>query len=185
MTRMNGQWRLRSRPEGMISEANFEFIEEPLRELEEGETLIRNLYLAFEPAMRGWVNDEPSYLPPVRIGAVMRSSSVGQIVESKHPDHPVGQLVSGMLGWQQYALVPRDPGPRAATSGVARGVGVADRPCCWASSPPPPRHGTPARARAASARAADVIHSARRARRSMAGAPKGVRDRLYAIDPAN
>ena len=49
MTRMNGQWRLRSRPEGMISEANFEFIEEPLRELEEGETLIRNLYLAFEP----------------------------------------------------------------------------------------------------------------------------------------
>ncbi len=122
MTRMNGQWRLQSRPEGMISEANFEYVEEPLRELEEGETLVRNLYLAFEPAMRGWVNDEPSYLPPVGIGEVMRSSSVGQIVESKHPDHSVGLLVSGMLGWQQYALVPRDPGPRAGFNPVPEGI---------------------------------------------------------------
>ncbi len=122
MTRTNGQWRLRSRPEGMISEANFEYVEEPLRELEDGEVLIRNLYLAFEPAMRGWVNDEKSYLPPVGIGEVMRSSTVGQVVESKHPDHPVGKLVSGMLGWQQYALIPRDPGPLGGFSAVPDGI---------------------------------------------------------------
>jgi NADPH-dependent curcumin reductase CurA len=119
---MNGQWRLLSRPEGMISEANFEYREEPLRELEEGEVLIRNLYLAFEPAMRGWLNDEKSYLPPVGIGEVMRSSTVGQIIESKNPDHAVGQLVTGMLGWQQYVLVPRDPGPLGGFNPVPQGV---------------------------------------------------------------
>ncbi len=122
MTRKNGQWRLRSRPEGMISEANYEYVEEPVRELEDGEVLIRNLYLAFEPAMRGWVNDEPSYIPPVGIGEVMRSSTVGQIVESKNPDHRVGQLVTGMLGWQQYALIPRDAGPLQGFNPIPEGV---------------------------------------------------------------
>ena len=122
MTRVNGQWRLRTRPEGMVSEANFELVEEPLREIEEGEVLIKNLYLAFEPAMRGWLDDLPSYLPPVGLGEVMRASTVGQIVESKHPDHPVGQLVSGMLGWQQYVIVPRNPGPLGGFNRVPEGV---------------------------------------------------------------
>jgi len=106
----------------MISEANFEYKEQELPELQDGEVLIRNLYLAFEPAMRGWVNDEKSYLPPVGIGEVMRSSTVGQIVESKNPDHPVGKLVTGMLGWQQYALIPRDPGPLGSFNAVPDGI---------------------------------------------------------------
>ena len=83
MTRTNGQWVLASRPEGMIAESNFEYKEEPVREIEDGEVLVRNLYLAFEPAMRGWVDDVPSYIPPVAIGEVMRASTVGQVIESK------------------------------------------------------------------------------------------------------
>ncbi len=68
MTLTNGQWRLAKRPEGMVRESDFEFVEEPVGAIQDGEVLIRNLYLAFEPAMRGWLNDVPSYIPPVAIG---------------------------------------------------------------------------------------------------------------------
>jgi NADPH-dependent curcumin reductase CurA len=122
MTRTNGQWRLAKRPEGMIQESDFEYKEEPVRAIKDGEVLIRNLYLAFEPAMRGWVDDVPSYIPPVGIGEVMRASTVGQVIESKNPDHPKGQLVSGMLGWQQYVVSDGSPGPMGGLSAVPEGV---------------------------------------------------------------
>jgi len=118
----NGQWRLRRRPEGMVRESDFEYAEVPVRELREGEALVRNLYLAFEPAMRGWIEDAPSYLPPVELGAVMRASSVGQVIASKNPEHPKGQLVSGMLGWQQYAIAPGELGPLGSLNPVPEGV---------------------------------------------------------------
>jgi len=122
MTRTNGQWRLATRPEGMIKETDFEYVEEPIRELEDGELLVRNLFLAFEPAMRGWLDDVPSYIPPVGIGEVMRASTVGQVVESKHTDYPKGQLVSGMLGWQQYVLTDGTPGPFGGLAKVPDGI---------------------------------------------------------------
>ncbi len=118
----NGQWVLASRPEGMIQESNFEYKEEPLREIRDGEVLVRNLYLAFEPAMRGWVDDVPSYIPPVAIGEVMRASTVGQVIESKNAAHPKGQLVSGMLGWQQYFVSDGKPGPFGGLSAVPDGI---------------------------------------------------------------
>lgn len=122
MTRTNGQWRLRARPRGMVAESDFEYVEEPVPALEDGEVLVRNLYLAFEPAMRGWLDDVPSYIPPVEIGAVMRASTVAQVVESKHAGFEPGQLVSGMLGWQQYALTSGEPGPFGGLSRVPAGI---------------------------------------------------------------
>lgn len=122
MTRTNGQWVLASRPEGMISESNFGYKEEPVREIQDGEVLVRNLYLAFEPAMRGWVDDVPSYIPPVAIGEVMRSSTVGQVIESKNDNYPKGQLVSGMLGWQQYFISDGTPGPFGGLAAVPDGI---------------------------------------------------------------
>ena len=122
MARTNGQWVLATRPEGMVQESNFEYKEEALRELETGEVLVRNLYLAFEPAMRGWIDDVPSYIPPVGIGEVMRASSVGQVIESKNDAYPTGQLVSGMLGWQQYSIQDGTPGPFGGLSNVPDGI---------------------------------------------------------------
>jgi len=122
MTRTNGQWRLAKRPVGMVQESDFERVDEPLREIEDGELLVRNLFLAFEPAMRGWLDDVPSYIPPVAIGEVMRASTVGQVIESKHPDYAVGELVSGMLGWQQYFLTDGTPGPFGGLSKVPEGI---------------------------------------------------------------
>jgi NADPH-dependent curcumin reductase CurA len=89
----------------MVKESNFEYVEEPAASPGEGQALIRNYMVAFEPAMRGWIEDVESYVPPVQIGEVMRASSVGVVVESKTPDLTVGDIVTGTLGWQEYPLV--------------------------------------------------------------------------------
>jgi NADPH-dependent curcumin reductase CurA len=103
--RLNKQWKLKSRPVGMVAVENFELIEEHAPTPEEGQALVRNHMLAFDPAMRGWLNDVKSYIPPVGIGEVMRASAVGQVLETKTDQFEVGDLVSGTVGWQQYAIV--------------------------------------------------------------------------------
>lgn len=100
----NRQILLKSRPEGMVSAENFESNTQTIAEVPEGKVLVRNIYLSIDPAMRGWMSDQKSYMPPVGIGEVMRGMSVGEVVESSAPSVKAGQLVSGMLGWQQYAL---------------------------------------------------------------------------------
>ena len=122
MATMNGQWRLRSRPDGMVKETDFEFVEEPIGTPADGQVLVKNLYLAFEPAMRGWLNDVKSYVPPVGIGEVMRASTVGQVLESKHADYQAGDIVSGMLGWQQYAVADGEPGIMGRLTKVPEGI---------------------------------------------------------------
>jgi len=101
-TTSNRQWRLRARPVGMVKESDFELAESAVPKPGPGEVLVRNLYLAFEPAMRGWMEDRPSYLPPVGIGEVMRGMTVGRVVESNQPGIAAGDLVSAMGGWQEW-----------------------------------------------------------------------------------
>ena len=64
--------------------------------------MIKNEFLSFEPAQRGWLNDLPSYIAPVKLGEVMRAMAVGRVVESKHPDYQVGDRLMGGFGWQDY-----------------------------------------------------------------------------------
>jgi hypothetical protein len=109
--RRNRQWLLAKRPVGMVSAANFEFREGRAPTPGAGEILVKNLYLSFDPAMRGWMEDRPSYIPPVGIGEVMRCAAVGQVVESNAPEFPAGRFVSGLFGWQEYAIA----GPGRAT----------------------------------------------------------------------
>lgn len=73
--------------------------------LQDGEVLFQTLYLGLDPAMRGWLNDKRSYLPPVKIGAVMRGSGIGMIVASRSKKFPVGTYASGMCGWSEYAVL--------------------------------------------------------------------------------
>jgi NADPH-dependent curcumin reductase CurA len=120
--RTNGQWLLHKRPKGMVKVSDFNRIDEPLRDIGDGEFLIRNVYLAFEPAMRGWLNDVKSYVPPVQIGEVMRASSVGQVIESNNPDYAVGNFVSGMFGWQEFAISDGKPGIMGRIGKVPAGV---------------------------------------------------------------
>jgi len=104
MSETNRQWLLASRPKGMVKESDFRLHEAPVPKPGAGQLLVRNRYLAFEPAMRGWMEDRDNYLPPVAIGAVMRGASVGEVVESNLDGYAPGDLVSGLTGWQEWAL---------------------------------------------------------------------------------
>jgi len=101
----NRQWVLARRPHGMVGRDNFTYREETIPEPGEGEVLVRNLFLSFDPTQRGWMEDRESYMPPVGIGEVMRAGSVAQVVESNHPGFAAGDLVQTTGGWQDFALV--------------------------------------------------------------------------------
>ncbi|MCY1073956.1 NADP-dependent oxidoreductase [Archangium lansingense] len=104
MTATNHQFRLAARPVGLPKREDWSYTEEPVREPGEGELLVKVLYLSLDPAMRGWMNEGKSYIPPVGIGEVMRAAAVGRVIASKHPGFAVGDQVSGIFGVQEYAL---------------------------------------------------------------------------------
>lgn len=105
MSKTNVQVLLKARPEGLPKESDFEIVETAVPSPGDGEVLVRNVYLSLDPAMRGWMTDRKSYIPPVALGAVMRGLTVGEVVESKHDGFAPGDLVSGPVGWQSYGAV--------------------------------------------------------------------------------
>ncbi|EKE77123.1 NADP-dependent oxidoreductase [Gallaecimonas xiamenensis] len=93
------------RPEKALDASLFEKVSLPIPEPAEGQLLVRQSHMSLDPAMIGWMSaDTESYIPPVALGEVMRSSGVGEVVASRHPDFAVGERVMGMFGWTQYAL---------------------------------------------------------------------------------
>ena len=90
---------------GPITKELFEIVEKEIPTAGEGQLLVKQNHMSLDPAMFGWMSpDTNSYIPPVELGSVMRSSGIGEVVESKHPKFKVGDRVMGMMGWQQYFL---------------------------------------------------------------------------------
>jgi len=114
----NRQLRLARRPDGMVDDDTFDLTEEPLRDLADGEFLVRVAYVSIDPTNRVWIREEPSYLPPVGIGEVMRGGGAGEVVESRNDAFPVGTSVRGLLGWQEYAICGRGVMANAVPPGV-------------------------------------------------------------------
>jgi NADPH-dependent curcumin reductase CurA len=100
----NRQIRLRERPDGRIDERTFETVDGPMPEAGPGQALVQNLYVSIDPTNRAWIGEEPTYLPPVGIGEVMRAVGLGRVVSSNSDDYPEGALVTGLVGWQDYTL---------------------------------------------------------------------------------
>jgi hypothetical protein len=88
----------------MVKESDFELGEAEIPTPAANEVLVQNLYLAFEPAMRGWMEERPGYMPPIPLGGVMRGMTVGRVLESNREGYRPGDLVSCMGGWQDYVL---------------------------------------------------------------------------------
>ena len=103
--RVSRQVRLKSRPSGIPQAEHFEIVEVPVAVPLDGQVLVRNIYLSVDPAMRGWVSAVANYSEPVVVGAVMRSLAVGRVEESRDSDFGPGDYVTGMFGWQDYAVV--------------------------------------------------------------------------------
>ena len=99
-------------------------------EIGDGQALVHNEWISLDPTNRAWINDTPTYLPPVGIGEVMRGLGLGRVVESNHPGYEEGQLVQGLVGWQEFAVasdeapllpVPEAEGVRRAPSSASSG----------------------------------------------------------------
>ena len=101
---INQQFRLAARPVGLPKPGDWQRTEEAVRAPAEGEIVVRILYLSLDPAMRGWMREGRSYIPPVQIGEVMRAGVLGEVVGSRHDGFPVGAFVSATTGVQEYAL---------------------------------------------------------------------------------
>ena len=104
MTETNRRLVLRIRPDGIPGPEHFELEQVEVAEPNAGEVLVRNVYLSVDPAQRGWVNAAANYSKPVAIGEVMRALAVGEVVGSGTDALAVGSFLTGMLGWQDYAV---------------------------------------------------------------------------------
>lgn len=104
MTVMNRKILLARRPRGAASPDDFRLVETPVREIGEGEVLVRNLYLSLDPYMRGRMDDAKSYAAAQPLDTVMIGGTAGEVIESRNPAFAPGDCVIGMFGWQLYGL---------------------------------------------------------------------------------
>ncbi|MCK9564299.1 MAG: NADP-dependent oxidoreductase [Bacteroidales bacterium] len=102
----NSQIVLSSHPSGSLTVDNFRLVEAPLAALEEGQFLIENRYLALDAGFRQWMNagSGDNYLPAMPLGKAVQSIVLGQVVDSRHADYPVGTTVMGRTAWEQYSI---------------------------------------------------------------------------------
>lgn len=95
-------------PVGMPREEDFLLTEESIPTCQDGGLLVRSLFISVDPYLRGRISGVRTYVEPIPVGSVMISGAVGEVVESRHPAHQPGAIVSGMWGWQEYAAVQAD-----------------------------------------------------------------------------
>lgn len=95
-----------ARPEpGPVTPDIFQVVEHEIPKAGPGQVLIKQTHMSLDPAMRGWMSPDPdSYIPPVALGDVMRSSGLGEVVESNNSDFNVGDRLMGLMGWTEYYL---------------------------------------------------------------------------------
>jgi len=122
MAQINRQIHLVSRPSGEATADNFRLLETPLGTPGEGQVLVRHHFLSLDPYMRGRMNDAKSYAQPQPLDQVMQGGTVGEVVESRHPNYKPGDHVVGYGGWQEYSIVD------AAQPGMLRKVDTARVP---------------------------------------------------------
>jgi NADPH-dependent curcumin reductase CurA len=105
---VNHQIRLAARPVGLPKASDWSHTSESVAEPAEGGVVLKTLALSLDPAMRGWMNEGKSYIPPVGINEVMRAGGVGQVIASKNAQFQVGDYVSAGFGVQEYITIAKD-----------------------------------------------------------------------------
>ena len=100
----NRRWTLTSRPQGLPKRTDFTYATLPVPDPQDGELLVRTHYISLDPAMRGWMNEARSYIPPIKLGDVMRALAVGEVTASRNKGFSEGDHVVGAFGMQDYAI---------------------------------------------------------------------------------
>jgi NADPH-dependent curcumin reductase CurA len=125
---VNRQIRLAARPVGLPTAADWQLVEAPVAAPDAGGVLVQTLALSLDPAMRGWMNEGKSYVPPVGIGEVMRAGGIGRVLASHDPRWAPGDLVAGLGGVQEYWSVGADALARGALTRIDVRLGT---PAQW------------------------------------------------------
>lgn len=120
----NRHIRLAARPQGLPGDECWRLTEGPVTGPGAGGVLVKTLALSLDPAMRGWMNEGKSYIPPVGLGEVMRAGGVGVVLASEHPGFAVGDAVSGGPGVQEYWSVPGDQIQRSGLTRIDLRLGT-------------------------------------------------------------
>jgi NADPH-dependent curcumin reductase len=117
----NRQILLKGRPKGPVTRDTFEIKDGSVPDIEDGQFLVRTLFLSIDPTIRGWI-DRDTYLPAIEIGAVVRCAGAGVVVKSNNPKFAVGDRVFSLLGWQEYAVL----GDRDQANAIPSGIDLRD-----------------------------------------------------------
>lgn len=127
---MNRQITLAARPVGFPKESDFKLVETPIPIPEDGQVLVKTIFLSVDPYMRGRMNEGRSYASNVEFNEVMVGGVIAQVVESKHMDFLVGDIVNANIGWQEYGVSTgeelRKIDPTLAP--ISTGVGILGMP---------------------------------------------------------
>jgi NADPH-dependent curcumin reductase CurA len=126
-TLVNHQVRLAARPLGLPKASDWQHTTDTVAEPVDGGLVVKTLMLSLDPAMRGWMSEGKSYIPPVGIGEVMRAGGIGVVIASNHPTLAVGDTVSGSLGVQEYAAFQADQAKRAGIVKIDLRLGSASQ----------------------------------------------------------
>ena len=116
-TLTNRQILLRRRPRGLVEPGDTELVTTAAPRPADGEALVRTTYVGIDAAARTWLDDQPGYLPPVGLGEVIRAAGIGEVIETRCDAYAVGDIVTTLTGFQEYAIVRDDlfttpvPGP--------------------------------------------------------------------------
>lgn len=108
MSDSNLQIVLRRRPTGLVKPGDTELVTSPVPEPAEGEALLRTTYVGIDAAARTWLDDQPSYLPPVALGEVIRAAGIGEVMASRCDAYTVGDVVTTLTGFQEYVIIRDD-----------------------------------------------------------------------------
>ncbi|MBW4534346.1 MAG: NADP-dependent oxidoreductase [Pleurocapsa minor HA4230-MV1] len=95
---------LASRPKGIPTTDNFTFTQTELEPLQDGQVLVRNLYMSVDPYMRSRMNDSKSYVPPYELGKPLEGGAVGEVIESRTREFKPGDIVTSNFGWREYFI---------------------------------------------------------------------------------
>jgi NADPH-dependent curcumin reductase CurA len=104
----NKEIRFAVRPTGMPTLDNFNIVDADMPQPNDGEVLVRTLYISVDPYLRGRMREGRSYVPPFEVGQVIESGAVGEVIESRSPKFQLGDIVTGMFGWRLYNVAKAD-----------------------------------------------------------------------------
>jgi len=101
----NRRFVLKRRPHGTPVEDDFALVSVPVPEPPSGGFIVRNHFASLDPAQRGWMDEAPSYMPPIPLGDPVRATTVGQVYRSANPDFQPGDWVVGLNALEDYSIV--------------------------------------------------------------------------------